>query len=484
MQRLQESASSELAPFVSEPFAATPSASHAFVISIVAVAALGGFLFGFDSGVINGTVTALSAAFGSSTVGTGFSVASMLLGCAAGALLIGPLADRFGRRPMMLVTAVFFAISAWGSGIAGGTFEFVFYRLVSGVGVGAASVLAPAYIAEVAPAHLRGRLTSLQQLGIVVGLFGAFLSNYWLARIAGGAEQPFWLGYPTWRWMYWAELVPAVALLLGSLLIPESPRYLVAAGRSAEARALFGRLGSANPAATVEKVRLSLSRSHRPRISDLVQNGRVRPIVWVGVALSVFQQLVGINVVFYYGEVLWRAVGFSEAQALQVNLLAGAVNIASTFAAIALIDRIGRRPLLLAGSVGMAISLAIVALSLGTASHYETGAVVLGPVAGPLALTAANVYVLCFGVSWGPCVWVLLGEMFENQIRGAALSAGAGAQWLANFVVTMTFPIMLHSFGAGAAYAVYASFAVCSLFFVLRFVRETKGISLEEMPQG
>jgi SP family sugar:H+ symporter-like MFS transporter len=464
-------------------YAPASSTDFAYLLSIVSVAALGGFLFGFDSGVINGTVTALSAAFGSSTIGTGFSVASMLLGCAAGALLIGPLADAFGRKPSLLLAAVLFSVSAWGSGIADGTVEFIIYRLIGGVGVGAASVLAPAYISEVAPPHLRGRLTSLQQLGIVVGLFMAFMSNYLIARAAGGAGSDFALGFAAWRWMFWVELVPALALLVGTLLIPESPRYLVSVGRTAEASKVFRRTTDGDPADVIESVRRSLSTDHRPRIGDLFVGNRVRLIVWVGIVLSVFQQFVGINVVFYYGEVLWRSVGFTEAQALQVNLLAGAVNIASTFVAIAFIDKIGRRPLLALGSGGMAMSLAVVAIALSSGSTGVSGDVSLGPVAGPAALIAANVYVFCFGASWGPCVWVLLGEMFQNQIRGAALSASAGAQWVANFAVTMTFPIMLAGLGAGAAYAIYAAFAGLSLLFVFRFVRETRGLSLEEMPQ-
>jgi len=462
------------------PDTVTTTPDRSYVVLISGVAALGGFLFGFDSGVINGTVTALAAAFGSSAVGTGFSVASMSLGCAVGALCAGPAADRYGRKPMMLITALLFALSAWGSGIAVSATEFITYRLVGGIGVGAASVLAPAYISEIAPAPIRGRLASLQQVAIVTGIFAALMSNYQLAAISGGAEAPLWMGLEAFRWMFWVELLPAVALAVGALLIPESPRFLVSAKREQDAEAVFAKTGADDPAELVRAVRDSLSVSHRPRIGDLLQNGRVRPIVWVGVALSVFQQFVGINVVFYYGEVLWRSVGFAEEQALLINVVTGAVCIVSALVAIAFIDRIGRRPLLLMGSAGMTFFLIVVALAFSTATVTESGPQLSG-VAGPVALLAANLFVFCFGASWGPCVWVLLGEMFQNQFRGAALSAGAGAQWIANFTVSMTFPVMLGSLGASLTYCVYAGFAALSLVFVIRFVRETKGRALEQM---
>lgn len=460
---------------------APPNASPHFITLIAGVAALGGFLFGFDSGVINGTVTALSTAFASDALGTGFAVASMLLGCALGALVAGPLADRWGRKPLMMLTASLFAVSAWGSGVADGVTEFIVYRILGGIGVGAASVLAPAYISEVAPAARRGRLASLQQLGIVLGLFAAFMSNYLLSQAAGGAAQPLFWDLSAWRWMFWMELVPAVAFFFGALVIPESPRFLVAAGREGEALRVFALFAERPPETAVLEVQRSLERSHRPALSDLFEAGRLRPIVWVGIALSVFQQFVGINVVFYYGEVLWRAVGFSESEALQINLLGGAVNIFSTLVAMSLIDRVGRKPLLQIGSLGMGAGLCVLAGALATATHTPEGALHLSTQAGTLALIAANLYVFCFGASWGPVVWVLLGEVFGNQFRGAALSASAGAQWLANFAITMTFPILLGSIGVSAAYCLYATCALLSWWFVRRYVKETRGHSLESM---
>ncbi|HCP96352.1 MAG TPA: MFS transporter, partial [Pseudoalteromonas sp.] len=452
-----------------------------YVIFISAVAAIGGFLFGFDSGVINGTVSALGNTFNSSSVATGFNVASVLLGCALGALAAGPLADKFGRRAIMIVTAIIFAVSAFGSGIADSSAEFIFYRLFGGLGIGAASVLAPAYIAEVAPASLRGRLATLQQLAIVLGLFAAFLSNYLIANAAGGAEGILMLDLAAWRWMFWAELVPAGLFLIGVLFIPESPRYLVAQGKLKHAKTVFNKISNDNADTQISDVKQSLQSDKKPSIRDLFIDGskKVHPIVWVGVALSVFQQFVGINVVFYYGSELWQAAGFDESQSLFINVLAGTTNILSTFIAIALVDKVGRKPLLLVGSLGMFISLSALTYTFGSAGLDEAGKLALSENMGTFALIMANLFVVFFGLSWGPIVWVLLGEMFNNRIRGAALAVAASAQWIANFAITMTFPIMLGSIGLAGAYGFYALSAFISVFFVVKYIKETRGMKLE-----
>ncbi|MDZ7869209.1 MAG: sugar porter family MFS transporter [Rheinheimera sp.] len=454
-----------------------------YISFISAVAAIGGFLFGFDSGVINGTVTALSKAFQSDAVATGFNVASVLLGCALGALLAGPAADRFGRKPVMLITALVFAISAWGSGDANSAAAFIWYRLLGGLGIGAASVLAPAYISEVAPPAYRGRLATLQQLAIVLGLFVAFVSNYLIAGSAGSAEALFWLGLPAWRWMFWMELLPSLLFLIGVFFIPESPRYLVAQGQLVQAQQVFSRICPGMEAAQIALVQQSLAGETKPGLADFLIAGsrKLQPVIWVGIALSVFQQFVGINVVFYYGAELWQAAGFDESQSLFINVLAGTTNIVSTFIAIALIDKIGRRPLLLVGSLGMFISLAMLAILFGTAGLDDAGKLQLTDQTGLVALVTANLFVVFFGISWGPVVWVLLGEMFNNRIRGAALAVAASAQWLANFAITMTFPILLGSVGLAGAYGFYAFSALISLWFVLRYVGETRGKPLEEM---
>lgn len=454
------------------------------VILITMVAAIGGFLFGFDSGVINGTVDGLRTAFHSDSVGTGFNVASMLLGCAAGAFFAGRMADLFGRRKLLMVAAVFFLISAWGSGVAHSSFEFVIYRIIGGLAVGAASVLAPAYISEVAPARYRGALASVQQIAIISGLFCSFLSNYMIAQSAGSSLAGFWFGFEAWRWMFWMELFPSVVFLVALFFIPESPRFLVAAGKTDAARRVLGRLfGEQAATLKVAEIEASLSHDHRPRLADLIdhQRKRLRPIVWVGIMLASFQQLVGINVVFYYGSVLWQSAGFSEGNALLINVISGAVSIGACIGAILVIDRIGRKPMLVIGSIGMAITLGTLAVVFATAASTGGGQLTLGPVAGPIALVAANLYVIFFNFSWGPVMWVMLGEMFPNQIRGSGLAVSGLVQWVSNFCITLSFPLLLGSLGLGGAYGLYAFFAVLSIGLVIRLVHETRGRELEAM---
>jgi len=455
-----------------------------FTILISVVATIGGFLFGFDSGVINGTVGGLQSAFNSSSIGTGFNVASMLLGCAAGAFFAGTLADKLGRRTILIVASVFFTISAWGSGIAETSVEFIFYRVIGGLAVGAASILAPAYISEVAPAKYRGRLSSIQQIAIISGLFTAFLSNYLIANLAGSSTAQLAWEFEAWRWMFWIELVPAVIFFFALLFIPESPRFLVASRKTDRAMAVLTRLMGESEARTkFDEIDASLaSDHHRPRLRDIVDSRHgVRPIVWVGIGLATFQQLVGINVVFYYGAVLWQSAGFSESDALLINVVSGAFSIAACLVATFLIDRIGRKPLLMTGSIGMAVTLGTMAIIFTNALVQEGGNLELTGNAGPIALVAANLYVIFFNMSWGPVMWVMLGEMFPNQIRGSGLAASGMAQWGSNFVITMTFPILLTGIGLGGAYGIYAAFAVISIGFIIKFVHETKGIELENM---
>jgi len=456
--------------------------SSAYVIALSSVAAIGGFLFGFDSGVINGAVDALAKAFGTQAAGTGFAVASVLLGCAVGAFGAGTLADSLGRRPTMLLNAILFFASAVATGAANSAGVFIAARIAGGIAIGAASVLAPMYIAEVAPAHMRGRLASLQQMAIVTGLFCAFLSNDILARLSGGASAIFWGGAPTWRWMFWMEALPAAAFLIGTLRIPESPRFLIFRGKHERAREIFARIG-ADAEKLVREVEQSLKGEHRPRLSDLIIPGtrRIAPVLWVGMGLAAFQQFVGINIIFYYGEILWKAAGATEQWALRINLLTGLVNILATIPAIMLVDRIGRKPLLLVGSVGMALTLGAMAVVFGTASVGPDGKPLLSHMAAVAGLTAANLYIVAFAMSWGPVMWVLLGEMFPNQLRGAALAVSGATNWAANFAVTVTFLPLLSAVGLAGAYALYAVAAAISLPFVWAAVRETKGKTLEQM---
>ena len=455
------------------------------VLLISAAAALGGFLFGFDTAVINGAVDAVRGSFGLSAAAIGFAVSCALLGSALGAWYAGPLADRFGRVHTMRVAAVLLAVSALGSGLVHGVWDLVLWRIVGGIGVGVASVIAPTYIAEISPAHVRGRLGSLQQLAIVLGIFGALLSDAWLANAAGGAAQQLWLGLEAWRWMFLVAVVPA--LVYGALVfgVPESPRHLVARGRVDEARGVLRQVldlrSDSALDAKVRDIQQSLRTEARPRLRDLRgPRAGLLPVVWIGILLSVFQQFVGINVIFYYSSTLWHSVGFSEADSFTITVATSVVNVLVTLVAIALVDKVGRKPLLVVGSAGMTVTLGLMAWCFAHATG--TGADLTLPGSwGPLALVAANAYVVFFGLSWGPMVWVLLGEMFPNRIRAIGLAVAAAAQWLANFAITATFPSLAEA-GLSLAYGLYAAFALVSLVFVLRAVRETKGMELEEMP--
>lgn len=449
-------------------------------VRIASVAALGGLLFGYDSAVINGAVASIQSHFGIGNAALGLAVASALLGAAAGAMTAGRLADRIGRISVMKIAAVLFFISAIGTGLATSVEMIVLFRVVGGIGVGVASVIAPAYIAETSPARIRGRLGSLQQLAIVTGIFVSLAIDYLLAHLAGGASKELWLGLQAWRWMFLMMALPAVLYGVLAFTIPESPRYLIARHRIPEARKVLTMLlGEKNLDITIDRIQSTLTGDAKPSWRDLRRpGGRVYSIVWVGLGLSIFQQFVGINVIFYYSNVLWEAVGFDESQSFKITVFTSIVNIATTLVAIALIDKIGRKPLLLIGSAGMAVTLTTMAIIFGTAPQVD-GAPQLSGAEGPIALVAANLFVVAFGMSWGPVVWVLLGEMFPNRIRAAALGLAAAGQWTANWLITVSFPELRNHLGV--AYGFYALCAVLSFLFVWTWVRETKGKQLEDM---
>jgi len=459
----------------------TPGRLNARVVGISIAAALGGFLFGFDTAVINGAVDALAGAFALGAGLQGFAVSSALIGCAVGAWFAGSLANKLGRIPVMVIAAVLFLVSAIGSGLAFGVIDLIVWRVIGGLGVGAASVIAPAYIAEVSPAKVRGRLGSLQQLAIVTGIFTALLSNALLANIAGGAANVLWFGIDAWRWMFMVEAIPAIVYGLMALRLPESPRFLVARGKIDKAsQVLYDFSGETDVNVKIEEIRKTLNVEQKESLKDLRGDKfGLKPIVWVGILLSVFQQFVGINVIFYYSTTLWLSVGFDESQALLTSVITSITNIVVTIIAILLVDRVGRRPMLLIGSVGMAVTLGMMALafSFGT---LQDGAVTLPQPWSMIALVCANGFVVFFGATWGPLVWVLLGEMFPNSIRAGALAVAAAAQWVANFFISTTFPAFAE-IGLTFAYGFYAFFAVVSFFFVYFQVPETKGRELETM---
>jgi SP family sugar:H+ symporter-like MFS transporter len=449
-------------------------------VGLSVAAAVGGFLFGFDSSVINGAVDSIEANFELNDFLTGLVVAVALLGCAAGAVIAGGLSDRWGRLRVMFLGAVMFLVSSIGSALTFSVPDLIVWRVIGGLGIGIASVVAPAYIAEIAPRQIRGSLASLQQLAITLGIFTALLSDALLATSAGGASQMLWWGMEAWRWMFLVGVIPAAVYGILSFTVPESPRYLIAKGRFDEAREIFSRLV---PPADLDKTMNELTNAIETdrKNSGVSLRGKalgLQPIVWVGIILSVFQQFVGINVIFYYSTTLWRAVGFDEGDALLVSVITSVTNVLVTLIAIWLVDRVGRKPILLTGSVLMTVSLATMALAFAFAEG--SGPDVSLPGAwGPVALIAANLFVVGFGASWGPLVWVLLGEIFPSRIRGKALGVAAGAQWIANFLITVTFPPM-SAWSLPLTYGMYALFAALSFVYVAWKIPETKGMELEQ----
>ncbi|ONI64370.1 MFS transporter [Leifsonia sp. ALI-44-B] len=452
------------------------------VIGLAISAAVGGFLFGFDSSVVNGAVDAIQGQFDLSSGVTSFAVASALLGCAAGAYGAGRLADRWGRIKVMLLGAGLFFVSSIGAGFAFAAWDLVIWRLVGGLGIGIASVIAPAYIAEIAPRKIRGRLASLQQLAITLGIFAALLSDALFANAAGGAAKEFWFGLEAWRWMFLACAIPAVIYGILALRLPESPRYLVSRGKEAEAKKIFATVWPSDEVdRAMREAEKSIEEDQIAKKTGTLKGNRfgLAPIVWIGIILSMLQQLVGINVIFYYSTTLWQAVGFDESNSFTISVITSVTNVAVTIVAILLVDRVGRRPLLLIGSVGMTLSLAAMTLAFSQASIVD-GKPVLDDPFGTIALIGANVFVISFGVSWGPLVWVLLGEIFPTRIRAKALGVAAAAQWLTNFLVTVTFLPLSQDVSLTLTYGIYALFALLSFFFVFFKIPETNGMELEQ----
>jgi SP family sugar:H+ symporter-like MFS transporter len=456
----------------------TPPEHLGHVIFITAAAAMGGFLFGYDSSVINGAVEAIRDKYdiGSGTLAQVIAIA--LIGCAIGAATAGRIADRIGRIRCMQIASVLFTISAIGSALPFALWDLAFWRIIGGFAIGMASVIGPAYIAEVSPPAIRGRLASFQQAAIVLGIAVSQLVNYAILQGANGDQRGKIVGLEAWQVMLGVMVIPAVVYGLLSFTIPESPRYLLSAGRDAQARSVLAEVEGkeVDLDARVDEIRTAMRREHKARFSDLLGSRfGFLPIVWIGIGLSMFQQLVGINVAFYYSSTLWQSVGINPSSSFLYSFTTSIVNIIGTAIAMVFVDRVGRRPLALVGSAGMAVSLALEAW----AFSYRSGTT-LPTAQGAVALVAAHVFVLFFALSWGVVVWVFLGEMFPNKIRAAALGVAASAQWIANWAITASFP-SLADWNLSATYVIYTCFAILSIPFVVFFVKETKGKTLEEM---
>jgi SP family sugar:H+ symporter-like MFS transporter len=448
------------------------------VIFIAAAAAMGGFLFGYDSSVINGAVEAVRDRYDIGSAALAQVIAIALIGCAIGAATAGRIADRIGRIRCMQIAAVLFTVSAVGSALPFSLWDLAFWRVVGGFAIGMASVIGPAYIAEVAPPAYRGRLGSFQQAAIVVGIAVSQLVNWGLLNAAGGDQRGELMGLEAWQVMLGVMVIPAVLYGLLSFAIPESPRFLISVGKKEKAREILAEVeGDIDLDARVAEIEHAMNSEHKSSFKDLLGGSFFfKPIVWVGIGLSVFQQFVGINVAFYYSSTLWQSVGVDPTDSFFYSFTTSIINIVGTVIAMIFVDRVGRRPLALIGSVGMALALALEAW----AFSFDLVDGRLPETQGWVALIAAHVFVLFFALSWGVVVWVMLGEMFPNKIRAAALGVAAAAQWIANWAITASFP-SLADWNLSVTYVIYTVFAALSIPFVWKFVKETKGKSLEEM---
>ncbi|MEW2218270.1 sugar porter family MFS transporter [Streptomyces sp. NPDC006990] len=452
------------------------------VVFITAAAAMGGFLFGYDSSVINGAVEAIRGRFDVGSAMLAQVIAAALIGSAIGAAVAGRAADRIGRIKVMRLAAVLFVVSAVGSALPFALWDLAMWRVLGGIAIGMASVIGPAYIAEVSPPAYRGRLASFQQGAIVLGIAVSQLINWGILNLADGKQRGDVAGLEAWQWMLGIMVIPAIGYFLLSFAIPESPRFLISAGRRDKAREVLadveGEHGGLDT--RIGEIETAMRSEHKSTFRDLL-GGRfgLLPIVWVGIGLSVFQQLVGINVVFYYSSTLWQSVGINPESSFFYSFTTSIVNIIGTAIAMVFVDRVGRKPLALIGSVGMALSLGSVAWAFSA----KTGSgdnVSLPDAQGVVALVGAHTFTLFFALSWGVVVWVLLGEIFPNKIRAAALGVAASAQWVANWAITASFP-SLSEWNLSATYVGYTVFALLSIPFILKWVPEPKGKALEEM---
>jgi sugar porter (SP) family MFS transporter len=448
-----------------------------FVWMTTLVSAMGGLLFGYDWVVIGGAKPFYEKFFGLTTPAQiGWAMSSALVGCLVGALVSGGLSDRFGRKRLLILAGLFFTVSGVWTALAPDFTVFVVFRLVGGIGIGLASNLSPMYIAEIAPAEIRGKLVSVNQLTIVIGILAAQVANWLIARpVPAGATAAeilaSWNGQTGWRWMFGAETLPALLFFFLMFFVPESPRWLVKNGRPERAAKVLGRVGGPDFAGrAMDEIRATLAAPEigRVRFRDLLEPGLARILV-VGVVLAVYQQWCGINVIFNYAQEIFTAAGYGVSDVLFNIVVTGTVNLVFTLVAIRLVDRIGRKPLMIAGSAGLAVVFGLIGASY--AVHSRGLHILL------LVLVALALYAL----SLAPVTWVLLSEIFPNRIRGAAMSVSTFSLWAACFVLTYTFPLLNKGLGPAGTFGIYAGISVLGFLFIKSRVRETKGKSLEEI---
>lgn len=436
-------------------------ASTAFATTVCAVAAIAGLLFGFDIAVINGAIVYLRDQFHLSDVQTEFAASSLLFGCIAGAAVAGWLSDRYGRRKVLAMAALLFALSSVGAALPQTFLQFGIARFVGGIAIGVASMLAPLYIAEVSPARIRGRLVSFNQMAIVTGILFAYLTN-WLLSFAGSTG---------WRWMFAVAAIPSVGFFIGLLFVPESPRWLVEKERDADALAVLSRIeGAAAAQGLLREIRESVQRE-AGSFRDLLAPALRKPM-FLTVSLAILQQITGINTVLFYGSMIWERQlgGHSHSTAIGANVTIGLMNFLATLVALWLIDRSGRRPLLMFSSGCMAVC----QLILGVAFMLEPPPVLL--VLGCMLLCVA-----AFAVGLGPGTWVLMAELFPTRVRGRAMSIANMALWIASFVLTATFLSLARAITITGAFCVYSAMCVLAFLLVWRLAPETKGRTLEEI---
>jgi SP family xylose:H+ symportor-like MFS transporter len=444
-----------------------------YVALVCVVAALGGLLFGYDTGVINGAIGPLKDHFALDANAEGWVTGCALLGCAIGAALAGVLSDWLGRKKVLIVSAVLFLVSAIGTALPKEIATFIVFRIIGGVGVGAASISSPMYIAEISPARIRGRMVSVNQFAIVTGFLVVYFVNYFIAL----QGDSVWNQQHGWRWMFGSESLPALLLLLFLFFVPESPRWLTKQNRGDEALAILTRVNGAQYA-KVELLEIKDAIAHESgSITQLFQPG-MKIVLVIGIVLAVLQQVTGINVFLYFGTEIFKKMGSETNAALLQTVIVGAVNLTFTVIAIWTVDRLGRKPLMMIGSAGMGISL----LAMGLAAFAQkTDLWILFFILG---------YIACFALSVGPVTWVILSEIFPTRIRGRAMAIATVCLWVANYIISQTFPMMdenswlLEKFHHAFPFWLYGVFCVVLLIFVSRFVPETKGKTLEEIEKN